>query len=163
MGTHIYKLFLFLSKTQTLYIPILVNKKIHMLQTTIYTILFAISLVIHQVIFAFFTFSLFRIFLYKNTPYASLCVAIVCIIQVVCNGCPVTDINNFLLLKAGFTDVDSNAFWGGIFGDYTGVFRLVFLFISIIMFYYSFKTWKKVPVQVSPSRIFRKPTIQNLA
>jgi hypothetical protein len=130
----------------------------NMLISTVWSILFAISLTVHQLIFVFFTLSLVRILTHKYTPYASLCVAIVSIIQVIFNGCPVTDLNNYLLLKAGFNNVENNAFWGGIFGEYTSFARFLLLFVSLVMFYYSYKTWKKVAVPVSLSRIFSLPS-----
>jgi hypothetical protein len=125
-----------------------------MLLSTIWAILFVISLIVHQLVFVFFALAIIRIFTHKITPYASLYVAIVSIVQVVFNGCPLTELNNFLLLKAGFSDVESNAFWGGIFGDYTNYFRLLFLGVSFVMFYYAYKTWKNVKVPVSLGRIF---------
>ncbi|MEM1312827.1 MAG: hypothetical protein AAGF07_05190 [Patescibacteria group bacterium] len=122
--------------------------------STLWVILYAISIVLHQLVFILFVGSLVRVFLIKYTPYASLYLAIITIIQVIFNGCPLTNLNNFLYVKAGFTDLQSNFFWGGIFGEFTSLARMLFLMMSVLMFYYSVQTWNKAEVNIRLSRIY---------
>ncbi len=110
----------------------------------------------HYTIFILFTISLVRFFIYKHTSYSAIFIGTVGVLQSIFNGCPVTTLNNYLATKAGGIDLEDNSFWGGMFGEYTNLFRVITFGLSLIILYYAYKTWGKVVVKVNPSLVFRK-------
>jgi len=111
--------------------------------------------IVHNILLLLSFFSIVRIVTTKVSPYSSIYLGIVLLIQSVYNGCPLSDLQNLVALQINKESIP-NQFNGGVFGDFTSIARLFFFCFSLIFLYYSYRTWNKVNVKVNPLRIFGK-------
>lgn len=130
-------------------------------EQTFWLIIYSLFATIHNFVYIIFIISIFRLFLAKFAPYSAFYIASVAFTQSVYDGCSLVSIENFLASKAS-QKLISNDFWGGIFSFsllLENLVRFFVLIISLFLWYYSFKTWKKVDCQVDFRRIFKKVKI----
>jgi hypothetical protein len=83
----------------------------------------------HFLIFVIFLWCTYRVVRYKITPYSALYIALYQGVHVIYNGCPVSEVQNWITNNGGpFAPID-NTFWRGVFVGYEIPARLVFVFI----------------------------------
>lgn len=110
---------------------------------------------IHLFITFLFFISFARVIFAKYTPYSGFYVASIFCVQAIYNGCPFTEMQNWLGLRAGNL-ADPNEFMFGAFGDFTTIPRIIFFMLSVVIFRYSYNVWTKPTVVVNFNRCFKR-------
>ena len=108
---------------------------------TLFTVLFLISIVL--------------ILIRKYSPYSQLYLVGFVTLQVVWNGCTITDTLNYFNSLGRF-EFEPNGFIWDIGGDYSQWYRLAFLVFMPILYYNSFMTWSKASAHLDFGNYFRK-------
>ena len=124
-----------------------------MLAQELLTVLYAIFNVVHYGVFALFFLCSVRIFSTKYAPYSAFYVASVALIQVIYDGCPLTDLVNFLAKQIGL-DVIANQFIF-IFFDWYWFSKILILGFSFLLYYQSYETWYKPRTVLDFTRVIR--------
>jgi hypothetical protein len=104
--------------------------------------------VIHFAMLTAFVYALYRIIRYKYTPYSFAWAGCYQLAHVLYNGCPITEVQNYLAFRANINGV-SNEFWQGAFGsgEEVLIFRIFFGLICIMLLYTGFVQYKKLEIQ----------------
>jgi len=91
----------------------------------------------------------------RHAPYSGFYVAALFFVQSIYNGCPFSDIENWLAVRVGYAAV-SNQFLFGVFEQYTLIARVICLILSLIILRYSYQAWLRPQVVVDFGRCFQR-------
>jgi hypothetical protein len=111
--------------------------------------------VFHMLFTVLFFISFGLILFKKYSPYSQLYLVGFMTLQIIWNGCTITDIIN-ILNAVGRYEFTPNGFIWNVGGEQSQLYRLAFLVMSPLLFYNAFYTWEKVQTHLDFGNYFRR-------
>ena len=102
----------------------------------------------HTTSLIFFVYSFYRIFRYSNTPYSFFYVGIHQFIHAIYKGCPITQLQNYLVMGTNNITPVPNTYWRGLFGEFSEPMRMAFLAMSMLFLYRAYTEYMKFDIPV---------------
>ncbi|GAB4147957.1 MAG: hypothetical protein OHK0017_10250 [Patescibacteria group bacterium] len=89
-----------------------------------------------------FILAVIHVLFRKYSPYSQFYIAGFMTIQTIWDGCPITDWIN-IFNNIGKFELTPNGFLWDFAGDSAPWYRLVFLLMSLLLYYNAYQTWEK--------------------
>lgn len=115
--------------------------------------IFWVTEAFHFAIMIIMFVGIYRIIFKPLAPYSALYVGIYHLVHSLYNGCPLSELQNYVSLQAGIEPID-NIFWRGLFGQDPNVLNAMRVLVGLIcltLIYYSYKVFMLIPVQDWPT------------